>query len=81
MLKLMEFGQIVENVAQELRPHVLCNYLYELATCFSSFYDKCKVLGCETEALQQSRLNICNATRRTLERGLALLGISAPQEM
>lgn len=81
MLKLMEFGQIVENVAQELRPHVLCNYLYELASCFSVFYDKCKVIGCEGESLQQSRLNICMATRRTLEHGLDLLGISAPQEM
>lgn len=81
MLKLMEFGQIVENVSQDLRPHVLCNYLYELATCFSSFYDKCKVLGCEGESLQQSRLNICSATRRTLEHGLNLLGISAPEEM
>lgn len=81
MIKLMEFGQAVVAVAADLRPHILCNYLYELATSFSSFYDKCPVMSCENAEIKASRLGICNYTRRTLAKGLDLLGIAAPREM
>jgi arginyl-tRNA synthetase len=81
MMKLMEFTQAVSAVAAELRPHILCNYLYELAVCFSAFYDKCPVLACDNEKVRASRLMISGFTRRTLARGLELLGIAAPREM
>jgi arginyl-tRNA synthetase len=81
MLKIMELPQIVESVARELRPHILCNYLYELATAFSAFYDKCPVLNSENENQRRCRLAICNTTRKTLSKGLELLGIAAPKEM
>ena len=81
IMKLMEFNQAVTAVASELRPHILCNYLYELAACFSSFYDKCPVLSCEDDRVKASRLMISSFTRRTLAKGLELLGISAPREM
>ena len=81
MVKLMEFSPAVAAVAVELRPHILCNYLYELAVCFSAFYDKCPVLSCEDEKVKASRLMISSFTRRTLAKGLELLGISAPREM
>ena len=81
MLKIMELPQVVDSVARELRPHILCNYLYDLATTFSSFYDKCSVLNSENENLRRSRLEICNTTRKTLSKGLKLLGIAAPEEM
>lgn len=81
MIKILEFSQAVEQVASELRPHILCNYLYELATTFSGFYDKCPVLSAETEELCKSRLALCNTTRKTLSQGLELLGIAAPREM
>ncbi|HAE38724.1 MAG TPA: arginine--tRNA ligase, partial [Candidatus Riflebacteria bacterium] len=81
MVKLMEFSAAVSAVAAELRPHILCNYLYELAVCFSAFYDKCPVLSCEDEKIKASRLMISSFTRRTLAKGLELLGISAPREM
>lgn len=81
MIKIMELPQNVELVARELRPHVLCNYLYELATTFSSFYDKCPVLNNENIELRNSRLALCNTTRKALDKGLELLGIAAPKEM
>ena len=81
MVKIMDLEQVVATVANELRPHVLCNYLYELAVCFSSFYDKCSVMNCDDAAVKASRLAICNMTRRTLAFGLDLLGIEAPREM
>lgn len=81
MHKVLEFPQAVEQVAAELRPHILCNYLYELATAFSAFYDRCPVLNAETDVIRASRLALCNATRKTLGKGLELLGIAAPREM
>ena len=81
MMKIMEFAQAVTAVAADLRPHILCNYLYELAVAFSAFYDKCPVMNCESAEIKASRLAICNFTRRTLARGLDLLGIAAPREM
>jgi arginyl-tRNA synthetase len=81
MLKIMEFPIVVEMVARELRPHILCNYLFELATTFSAFYDKCSVLGAENDTQKDSRLTLCNSTRKTLNKGLELLGIVAPEEM
>jgi arginyl-tRNA synthetase len=81
MLKIMSLDTAVTAVATDLRPHVLCNYLYELSVCFSSFYDKCSVMNCEDAAIKASRLEICNMTRKTLAFGLDLLGIEVPREM
>ena len=81
MVKIMDLEQTVVAVANDLRPHVLCNYLYDLVVCFSSFYDKCSVMNCEEATVKASRLAICNMTRRALAFGLDLLGIEAPREM
>jgi len=80
-VKLLELPEVVARVEEDLRPHVLCGYLYELATAFSSFYDNCPVLTAETPELRASRLFLCHLSRRTLACGLGLLGIAAPQEM
>jgi len=81
VFKIMDLPQVVKIVANDLRPHVLCNYIYELATAFSSFYDKCPVLNCDNDELKQSRLALCNITKQVLATSLDLLGIAAPQEM
>ncbi len=81
MMKIMDLKQAVISVATDLRPHVLCNNLYELSVCFSSFYDKCSVMNCEDASIKASRLEICNMTRKTLALGLGLLGIEVPREM
>ncbi|MFZ2959187.1 MAG: arginine--tRNA ligase [Candidatus Ozemobacteraceae bacterium] len=80
-LKLLQFPESVAMVENELRPHILCNYLYELSTTFSSFYDGCPVLSAANNEEKQSRLTLCRLTRDTLARGLDLLGIQAPREM
>ncbi len=81
MLKILDFSTALKAVADDLRPHILCNYLYELATCFSAFYNKCPIAQCEDKNTQLSRLAICKLTQRTLYTGLDLLGIMAPMEM
>jgi arginyl-tRNA synthetase len=77
---LVRFGEVLESVGAELKPHLLCNYLYELAGKFSSFYEACDVLG-SGEPVRTSRLRLAEATGRTLREGLGLLGIECPEQM
>lgn len=79
-LLLTRFGEVVEEVAENLTPHKLCTYLYELAGALATFYEACPVLRSEGE-VRSSRLALCEATRRVLATGLDLLGIDAPERM
>jgi arginyl-tRNA synthetase len=75
VLRLAAFQDAVDEVVTRLEPHRLCGYLYALATDFTAFYEACPVLGSD------SRLALANRTAATLETGLGLLGISAPERM
>lgn len=79
-MALSRFGTVVADLAQNLQPHKLCTYLFELATAYSAFYEQCPVLKAEGE-VRASRLGLCEATRDVLARGLYLLGIQAPERM
>lgn len=81
VLQLIQFAGVVENVADTLEPHRLCNYLYELATRYHRFFQQCPVLKADDESTKASRLALCHLTARTLERGLGLLGISVVERM
>jgi arginyl-tRNA synthetase len=78
---LLNFGITLEAVAEELRPNYLCNYLFELAGKFTSFYENCPVLKAEDEATKNSRLALCDLTARVLKQGLAILGIETVEQM
>jgi arginyl-tRNA synthetase len=80
-LELLRFGSVVAEAVETLQPHRLCTYLYELATAFTSFYEKCPVLRADTEAEKLSRLSMCDYSARVLASGLDLLGIEAPERM
>ncbi|HZZ45199.1 MAG TPA: arginine--tRNA ligase [Tepidisphaeraceae bacterium] len=77
---ILRFQEIVDLVSKELKPHLLCTYLYELATRFHSFYEHCPVLKSE-EPTRTSRLALADLTARTLSAGLDLLGITSPEQM
>ncbi|MDX2021124.1 MAG: arginine--tRNA ligase [Deltaproteobacteria bacterium] len=79
-LHLLGFGSVVEKTAESLQPHRVCLYLYDLASLFSGFYEKCPVLKSEGDT-RSSRLALCGLTARVLAQGLSLLGIGAPQQM
>jgi arginyl-tRNA synthetase len=79
-IALLSFGSAVGDVARTLEPHRLCTYLYDLATTFSAFYDRCPVLRAEGPD-RAARLVLCELTARTLALGLGLLGIEAPERM
>jgi len=80
-LALLQFGGIVESVARSLEPHRLCGYLYDLASQFHSFYEKCPVLAAENAAVRASRLALCTHVARTIAKGLELLGIAVVERM
>jgi len=77
---LLDFGLTLEAVAEEFRPNFLCNYLFELAGKFTSFYENCPVLKAE-EAVRNSRLALCDLTARVLKLGLDTLGIETIEQM
>lgn len=66
----------------ECTPHVLCSYLYELASSFSSFYEACPILKDGVDPItRDSRLMISSLVSRTLKTGLDLLGIETMNKM
>ena len=77
---LLGFGLTLEAVIEDYRPNFLCNYLYELAGCFTSFYEACPVLKAEP-AVRASRLALCDLTARVLKQGLEILGIEVVEQM
>jgi arginyl-tRNA synthetase len=78
---LLNFGITLEAVADELRPNYLCNYLFELAGKFTSFYENCPVLKADDAATRASRLALCDLTARVLKQGLETLGIETVEQM
>jgi arginyl-tRNA synthetase len=76
--KLTEYPEVIEQAVTELLPHHICTYLYELAQVFNRFYEQSRVIGDEREAL---RLTLVRAYAITLEQGLGLLGIAAPDSI
>jgi arginyl-tRNA synthetase len=78
--KIAEFPDVVEDAADLLAPHKLPHYAEDLAAAFHQFYTLCRVVS-DDQTLTTARLALCDATRLTLERALALLGVSAPQRM
>ena len=83
-LKLLKhivlFPDQVETASKTLEPQNIATYLQDLAALFHRFYSKCRVISDDSE-LSKARLNLINAVKITLENGLKVLGISAPEKM
>ncbi len=79
-IRLLSFPTALSEAIAGYAPHKLCTYLFELAHAFTAFYEHCPVRDAE-EPVRSSRLALCDATARTIELGLDLLGIEAPQVM
>ena len=78
--KLAQLGETLPGILDDHRPNILCNYLFELANAYHSFYEACPVLKA-AEPARSSRLALSEATARTLKHGLGLLGIEVPERM
>lgn len=79
-IKLLQFPEVVAAVAHQCYPHMLCNYLYELADAFMKFYEQCPVLRAD-EPVRTSRLLLALLTARIVRQGLDLLGIETLERM
>ena len=81
-IKLLQFSEVLDQVAREALPHLLCTYLYEIASLYMTFYEACPILkdGVEPE-IRDSRLRLCHLVARTIEQGLDLLGIEVMERM
>lgn len=79
-LRLLQFPDVVIRAAQQYRPNILADYLYDLAQTYSAFYQNIPFLKAE-EGVRESRVRLCDITARTLRCGLDLLGIEAPSRI
>jgi arginyl-tRNA synthetase len=80
MRNISRFPETIGSAARLRSPHLLAHYLHSLATDLHSYYNAHQFL-IEDENLRNARLNLIEATRTVLAKGLALLGVSAPEEM
>ncbi len=80
LLRIMQFPDLVEEIAGDLQVHKLTHYATGLATCLHSFYENLRVQG-EAPEIAQSRLAILKATSITIKKTLDLIGITAPSRM
>ena len=78
--KLGEFPEVLKLSAKKLEPHHLTIYLQELASIFHSFYNQYRVVN-ENRKLTSARLLLISCTKTILQKGLNLLGVSAPLRM
>lgn len=78
--RLDRYPEVVEHAALNSEPHVVANYLRELAGDFHAWYNAHKTLV-EDKPLRDARLALSAAVRQVIANGLDLLGVSAPQSM
>ncbi|WP_263819109.1 arginine--tRNA ligase [Salinibacter sp.] len=78
--ELLRFPRELRNAADARAPHFVPNYLRDVATAFSQFYDNCRIIG-EEQELASARMRLALAAKTVLKNGLTVLGISAPRQM
>jgi arginyl-tRNA synthetase len=79
-VKLLQFEEALDAFTEDFQANILCNYLFELAGLFMSFYEKCPILQ-SADDVKNSRLVLADLTAITLKQGLTLLGIETVEQM
>lgn len=80
LTRLSKYGNVVETAAKAYEPHQIAYYLRELANEFHTFYNAHQFIV-EDEDVRNARLSLIEAVQQVLRNGLAILGVSAPDEM
>lgn len=81
MKALTGFAQTIESAVDELAPHKICAFIYELANAFNSFYHETKILSEENEQAKSEFIALIALTKDVLETCIDLLGFKAPERM
>ena len=81
MLLTASFNDMMEHAYEEVAPHKICQYIYELADAFNSFYHNNNIIA-ETDAIKQGEwISLITLVLHLLEVCIDLLGFSAPDRM
>lgn len=81
-IKLLQSVEVIEQISHDAYPHLLCNYLYDVASLYMRFYESCPILkDSVSEVEKNSRLQLCDATAGILKMGLDILGIEVMERM
>lgn len=80
-LTLSKFADAMESAYEELAPHKVCQYIYELSEAFNHFYHETRILAEEDETRRNSYLKLIELVQKVLEQCIELLGFEAPDKM
>ncbi|MCR5415610.1 MAG: arginine--tRNA ligase [Pseudobutyrivibrio sp.] len=80
-LELTRFMAALNSAYEDMAPHKICAYIYDLANAFNRFYHDTKILAEEDEAKKASYLKLLVLTKNVLEKSIELLGFKAPERM
>ncbi|XP_015262793.1 PREDICTED: arginine--tRNA ligase, cytoplasmic [Gekko japonicus] len=83
---ILRFPEILQKILDDLLLHTLCDYLYELATTFTEFYDNCYCVEKDRQTgkivnVNMWRMLLCEATAAVMAKGFDILGIKPVQKM
>ena len=81
LLALLLLLPLPAFAAEEIAPHKVCAYIYDLANAFNHFYHETKILGEEDAVRRESLIALLALTRDVLETCIDLLGFEAPEKM
>jgi arginyl-tRNA synthetase len=81
MLQLAKYNASMDAAYEELAPHKICAYIYDLANAFNRFYHETKIVTEEDESRKAGWIALLGLTRDVLETSIDLLGFSAPDRM
>ena len=80
-LALTGFNSMIQQAFEELAPHKICSFIYDLANDFNHFYHETKILSEEDADRKRSYIELLDLTREVLETSIDLLGFAAPERM
>uniref|UniRef100_A0A8C1LQQ7 Arginine--tRNA ligase, cytoplasmic n=1 Tax=Cyprinus carpio TaxID=7962 RepID=A0A8C1LQQ7_CYPCA len=83
---ILRFPEILQKITDDLLLHTLCDYLYELATTFTEFYDSCYCVEKDRQTgevvkINMCRMLLCEATAAVMAKGFDILGINPVERM
>ena len=81
MLELTKYNEVMENAYNELAPHKICAYIYDLANAFNRFYHETKILSEECEETKKGYIALLVLAKEVLESCIDVLGFEAPDRM
>lgn len=81
MLELSKFNAMMENAYEEVAPHKICAYIYDLANSFNKFYHETKIASEEDATKKSNWVALLTLTKNILETCIDVLGFSAPEKM